>query len=566
MLGSVPHRWDMETDVVVVGSGIGGLAAAISAADNGAEAIVLERSGQVGGVTALSLGEVWVPGNHLAEDLGIEDSVDSGFRYVQRLAMGYAEDPLILNTFIHAKAALHYFEGAIGLKMRVIRDCPDYYYKHVPDAAAEGRLLEPEPFPAETLGEWQSRTRVSPLTPYGMTHEDMFGKGGVANMQQWDFELMGDRLMRDHRCLGSGLAAYFVKGALDRKVAMYTGFDVQQLIGEGERVAGVRAAREGDEPVFIKANRGVVLGVSSFERNREYNKTLASQLDLHSMLFPGIDGANFRLAGPAGARIARVPDITSLGYHIPGEEQEGGDELWRNAMQPLGLPHSITVNRRGQRFGNEAFYRDIYQKVDAIDGSSQTHPNFPCWLIMDSQSRAKYPFGSIMPGQDLPEELAVKADTIEELATNTGIDPEGLAHTVARFNDDASRGQDPEFGRGSHPWSAWMCGDPFNQPHPNLGTVSKAPFYAVELHRMGGSAIASAGIVADQHCRALGWDDKPIEGLYVVGNSVARLETGAMMQSGISNARGMAHGYLAGLHASGNPSPLLPQERARLQL
>jgi 3-oxosteroid 1-dehydrogenase len=83
---------------------------------------------------------------------------------------------------------------------------------------------------------------------------------------------------------------------------------------------------------------------------------------------------------------------------------------------------------------------------------------------------------------------------------------------------------------------------------------------------MGGTAIAAAGVLADQYCRALGWDDRPIEGLYVAGNSQARMETGAVMQSGISNARGMTHGYLAALHAVGRPSELLQKEAARLGL
>ena len=111
-----------------------------------------------------------------------------------------------------------------------------------------------------------------------------------------------------------------------------------------------------------------------------------------------------------------------------------------------------------------------------------------------------------------------------------------------------------------------MCGDPSQKPHPNLGSLVKPPFYAVELHRIGGSAIPAAGVVSDHHSRAIGWDEKPIDGLYVAGNSAARLETGASMQSGISNARGMTHGYLAGLHAAGRPSGLLQKEIARLGL
>ena len=83
---------------------------------------------------------------------------------------------------------------------------------------------------------------------------------------------------------------------------------------------------------------------------------------------------------------------------------------------------------------------------------------------------------------------------------------------------------------------------------------------------MAGGGIAATGILADHHCRAIGWDDKAIEGLYVAGNSVARLDNGALMQSGITNARGMTHGYLAGRHAAGHPSALLQQERLRLGL
>ena len=84
MIQNLPTKWDLEADVVAIGSGIGGLSAAITAQQHGASALVLERSGQVGGVTALSMGEVWIPGNHHAVQLGIQDSTQSGFRYLQR--------------------------------------------------------------------------------------------------------------------------------------------------------------------------------------------------------------------------------------------------------------------------------------------------------------------------------------------------------------------------------------------------------------------------------------------------------------------------------------------------
>lgn len=571
MIRNLPQQWDLEADIVALGSGIGGLSAAITAHENGASAVVIERSNEVGGVTALSMGEVWVAGNHHAAALGIEDSADSGFRYLNRLSMGYGSELATLNKVVHARQALKYFEDRIGLKMEVIRGCPDYYYKATNDAVAEGRMLECAPFPGATLGaEWQPKTRLSPQMPYGLTHHDMFANGGVANMMKWDYALMGERLTRDERCLGPGLAAYFVKGALDRGIPLMTGASAEELIGDGERIVGVRVVKDGPngekQDLFVKANKGVVVAVSSYERNQELNKTLSQQLELGSIVFSTVDGSNFRLAGPVGARIARVPDITSLGMRVPGEEDTEGHPMYRSMLAVIGQPHTIVVNRAGKRFGNEAFYRSFYYTIDQIDGSTQTHPNFPCWVVIDSQVREKYPFGSIMPGQDWPEGFGQIADSIRELADKIGVDAAALEQTVKTFNEHAEKGQDPEFGRGTHPWSAWMCGDPYHQPNANLGPLVKAPFYAVELDRLGGSAIPAAGLLTDMHSRVVDWNDRPIPGLYAAGNSVARMETGAVMQSGVSNARGMTYGWLAARHATGDASTALEAEVQRLGL
>jgi len=563
MISNLPDKWDAEADFVAVGSGIGGLAGAITAHDNGLSAIVLERADQVGGVTALSMGEVWIAGNHLAAELGIEDSAESGFGYLQRLALGYGSDAATLNYAVHGRAALRHFADTIGLKMQVIRNCPDYYYGHNNHAVAEGRMLEVEPFPAETLGDWQERTRVSPLVTYGLTHEDMWRPGGAAHMAEWDYALMGERLMKDERCLGPGLIAYFVKGALDRGIPMHTGVDVVELIGDGERVIGVRTRRDGQD-WYVKANKAVLVAVSSYERNADFAKTVGTQLELQSMVFPTVDGANFRLTGPVGARIAKVPDITFMGYTVPGEEQEFGGPLYRSCMGQIGMPGVIVVNRAGKRFGNEAFYRDIFYRTDRIEGADQHHPNLPCWIVLDSQFHDTYPFGPVMPGMDFPEGMAEQGATLAELAGRIGVDAKGLEETVARFNHYAEKGEDPDFGRGTHPWSAWISGDVRHKPNPNLGPLVRGPYYAVPLHRMGGSAIPNTGVLTDQHSRALGWDGAVIPGLYCAGNSVARMETGAAMQSGVSNGRGMVHGWLAALHAAGKPSTLLEEEAARL--
>jgi 3-oxosteroid 1-dehydrogenase len=369
-------------------------------------------------------------------------------------------------------------------------------------------------------------------------------------MMKWDFELLGRRMAEDERCAGSGLAAYFVKAALDRGIPLMTGVSAEGLIGDGSRVVGVRAVREGKE-IAIRAEKGVLIAVSSYERNRKLEKHLGNQLDSESMLFSAIDGANIRLA--------RVPEISMAGFTVPGEETDEGLPVWRSAMPIIGLPHHIVVNSKGKRFGNEGFYRSFYYQTDVIDGVNQTHPNFPCWVIIDSQAREKYAFVSIMPGQDWPENFGVVADTIEGLAQQAGIDPTGLSESVARFNENAEQGVDPDFGRGEQPWGAWMTGDKTHKPNPNLGPIVKPPFYAVKLSRMGATGIPAAGLKIDRNANVVGWDEQPIPGLYAAGNSAARMESGAVMQSGVSNARGMTYGWLAARHACGDPSRLLDQ-------
>ncbi|MDE2405591.1 MAG: FAD-binding protein [Sphingomonadales bacterium] len=558
-----PETWDIEVDFVAVGSGIGGISGAIAAQALGLEALVIERDALLGGVTALSMGEVWVAGNHLAAAMGIDDSAESGFRYIQRLAMDYADEDAILNLTTHAAPVLKWFEDNAGLRMMVIGDCPDYYAGASNDAVMAGRMLECEPFPARLLGDWQERVRCSPNVPYGLTHADIGEAGGSANMLRWPYDRMGARLEADERCLGPGLIGWLIRDAIRRGIPMRTGTSAEELYTDGERVVGLRAVHEGRD-ISIRARRGVLLAVSSYERDAGHNKRLSHQLDLQSMVLPTVDGAALRLAGPLGARTAKVPDITALGMPMIGEEDVYGLPIWRNAMVPIGLPHAIVVNRSGRRFANESFYRDIFARVDQIDGATQTHPNFPCWAVIDSRHREKYPFGTYFPGSEFPAAFAERADTIAGLATKIGVDPAALEATVARFNAQAEAGVDPDFHRGEMPWNAWMCGDRFHGPNPNLGPLTQAPFHAVRLHRMGGSAIAANGLLADEHCRALGWDDEPIAGLYVGGNAQARTDTGAMMQSGISNARGMVHGWLAAHHAAGRPSDRLERARAAM--
>jgi 3-oxosteroid 1-dehydrogenase len=553
-----PARWDIEVDFVSIGSGIGGLAGAITAHDHRLSAIVLEKSGLVGGVTAYSFGELWVAANHLQAARGIEDSLESGLRYVEWLSMGFGDPQLMRNYLVHAPIVLKYFEENAGLRWAVIPDFSDYYWPQHEDSLREGRFLEVLPFPAASLGEWQALTRTTPHAPYGLTHDDIFGQGGAANIANWDFSIMGDRLEKDERCLGPGLAASFVKAALDRDIPLYIDTAVVGLITERGRVVGVRGNQAGRD-VFIRASRGVLVAAGAYDGNPALDMLLDHRKGLVSAVPSSVTGDSIKMAGAVGAKIGQVPTPDFLGYHIPGEEQDG-QPLWRASMLECGFPHTVVVNRAGRRFGDESFYRSIGHSTPTIRGGDQTQPNFPCWLILDSQYQQKYPLGSLLPGQEYPEGLATKADTIRELAQEIGADPAALVDEIEKFNGYATEGVDRDFQRGEKAWSQYLCGDRAHKPNPNLGTIAHGPFYAIPQQRLG-TGMVSAGIVGDIHGRVVGYDDEPIEGLYVAGNAMVRLDNGAGYQSGMMNGRGMVFGYLAGRHAAGDPSRELGDSR-----
>lgn len=548
---STTPQWDIEVDWVSIGSGIGGLAGAITAREHGLSAIVLEKSGLVGGVTAYSYGEVWVPGNHLQAERGIEDSLASGVRYVDWLSMGFGDPEMIRDYVVHAPIALKYFEDRIGVRWAIIPGFSDYYWPQHEDSVQEGRFIEVLPFPASTLGEWQPLTRTTPHAPYGLTHDDMFSQGGAANIASWDFNLMGERLEKDERCLGPGLAASFVRGALDRDIPFHLETAATELISDGRRVLGLRALQD-DRELLVGAKCGVLIAAGAYDGSPAIDHLFDHRTGLVSAVPPSVTGDSMRLAGALGAKVSQVPTPDFLGYRMPGEEHDG-QPLWRASLMEAGLPHTMVVNRAGRRFGDEAFYRSLGHGTNAINAEDQTQPNFPCWLILDSQYQRKYPLGSLLPGQDYPAELATRADSIQQLAAKIGVDPAGLADQAAKFNEYARQGVDGDFHRGERLWSQFLCGDRANQPNPCLGTLDEPPFYAIPQQRIGTGMVA-AGIVADIHGRVVDWEDRPIDGLYVAGNAMARMDNGAGYQSGMMNGRGMVFGYLAARHAAGDPS------------
>ncbi|MFI5296584.1 MAG: FAD-binding protein [Polyangiales bacterium] len=543
-------KWDLTVDVVAVGSGLGGLAAAIVAHDLGKKVAVLEKAAKLGGVCAYSGGEVFVPDNHLEKVAGLADSRALGLEYLQFLAAGYADPAMQALLLDVGPEAVRYFEEKAGVRWKIVKDFPDYHFPKAPGTVAAGRYLEVELFKGSDLGEWQSKTYLSPHMPNGITHDELFAWGGFPGLMKWDFATMGKRYKQDLRGFGPGMMAYFVKAAvLDRKIPAYLETPMRELIVEDGVVVGVRAERAGKD-FLIRAKKGVVLGVGGYDWHPDLPKYFEQLPEWSSMVQPSVAGDGMIAGGEIGVQLAGVPGNNLglfFGYRVPGEEHDG-KPLFRGSWEG-GFPHAIWVNRSGHRFGDESFYREYLPKTRAWDGVTQTQPNFPPFLIFDSNFREKYPLGTFLPGQDLPEELVARASTLRELGVKLGVDGDALEATVKRFNGFAVEGVDRDFNRGTYPWAAMMTGDK-TRPNPNLGPLDKAPYFGLRL-QVASVGINAVGLKTDTHYRAMHVRGRPIVGLYAVGNAAAPLDIGAGYQSGLSNLRGLVGGFIAGKHAAG---------------
>lgn len=539
--------WDMEVDFVSVGGGIGGLAGATVAAATGATALVLEKDQLIGGVTAVSIGELWLAGTHLQAVAGIQDSPQAGIDYIEGLALGCSVPELTRALCMRGPEVLSFFERECGLEFQLIDDFPDYFWPDARASLATGRYFEISPFDASVLGEWQSRTALSGAFTHGLTNSEILNSGGFFSQSGWDRELLNRRVEAGVRCMGPGLIAAFLKAALDRGVTVKTSTAATRLIAEHGRVVGLEAT-DGDAQVRIRARQGILLATGGYD----WNPTLRTQFDAdpeHRSQAPRtVTGDHFALAGRIGARVATVPAMARLGF---GLKPRGTDrEMWASAAA-VGLPHAILVNRKGRRFADESFQTAYSHAVRVIDGDSITWRNQPSWIVFDESFHAQYPLGSFAAGQWPPDGVHVyRADSLRKLAQVTGIDADGLADEVARFNEFVATGVDADFHRGERPWSVRMNGDPKYAPNPNLGTVAEPPFYAVRLRTVG-SGLGAAGLACDEIGRVIDYDDKPIEGLYAVGNAMALLDLGAGYQSGLANSRAMTFGFLAAQHAGG---------------
>ena len=151
----------------------------------------------------------------------------------------------------------------------------------------------------------------------------------------------------------------------------------------------------------------------------------------------------------------------------------------------------------------------------------------------------------ITPKAAIRNGTMLKADTLEGLADEAGVDPDGLRATAQRLNAFAERGRDEDFHRGDTAYDRFYS-DPRVKPNPNLGPVERPPFDAVKV--WPGDLGTKGGLLTDEHARALRENGDPIPGLYAAGNTSASVMGRTYPGPGSTIGPAMTFGMIAGRH------------------
>ena len=526
-------------DVVVVGSGAGGLTAALAASSAGASVAVLEKGKRFGGSSSLSGGQLWVPNNRFARKAGVKDSKSLAVRYLTRLARGRASQTLVRSFVEHSPEALDFVVQASPLRP-VLRESEPDYHPEWDGGLKAGRTLDPDLFDGRSLGK-EYRT---------ILHNSQYHLPGGLHTTSLEFEALmrGEEVPGLEKrkpstlALGEALVGALRKGLMDAGVPVFLSHRVVGLLMEGRRVSGVEVKTpEGKRRV--RAKRGVILAAGGFEWNPTMKKSYLSVPSENSAGATTNTGDGIAMGMTAGGATSLMDEAWWFTLILKRGEKRG----WLVTSERT-LPGSIMVNSEGRRFANEAMnYLDLTRAMLTYDDDRYDLKNVPAYLVFDSAYLSKYPVAG--DRKQSAEKWLARGGTLEELASKLGIDSLVFQDTVAKFNRNAQSGEDPDFHRGgSHYDRHW--GDP-SAAHPTLGPLVKPPFYGVRI--LAGDIGTKGGMVTDGEGRVLDGEGKPIGGLYAVGNNAASVMGPGYAGSGATLGPAITFGYLAGTRCAAKP-------------
>jgi len=573
--GKAPMSLDsteIECDLLVIGSGAGGLSAAVTAAWHGLKVIVLEKDSVCGGATAWSGGWMWVPRNPLSQADGVVEDAELPRTYL-RHELRERYDAAKVDAFLDAGPQMVlFFEEHTDLQFVSGTQIADIH-GNTPGAGTGGRSVAPLPLDARILGK--ELLRKARRQKY---ETSLFGMGIMAGPDLYKllhatrslsaFLYASRRVMRHvvdlalhgrgmHFVNGAALVARLMRSADKLGVEIRVRSPATRLLLEDGTVGGA-VAEAAQCTMTIRARRGVVLAAGGFPHDIARRRELFPRTPTggeHWALAPeSASGDGIRLGESVGGRLDRsgASPVAWCPVSIV-RYQNGRTGLYPHIID-RGKPGLIAVLANGLRFVNEADgYHDY---VSAMVKTVSPDRPVASWLICDHAFQRRYPFGMSKPfpfpvWPYVRSGYLTRARTLQALARECGIDPEGLASTVAEYNRHARRGEDPAFGRGTTPFNRGS-GDPDHSPNPCVAPIDKAPFYAIKV--LPGSFGTFAGLETDAFARVLDGDGNPIGGLYAAGCDQANVMGGHYPAGGINLGPAMTFGFIAARHAAGEQS------------
>lgn len=541
--------WDLDTDLLVVGSGAAGSSAAAEALEQGLKVTLIDRFAG-GGASAASGGVLYAGGGTaIQREAGVEDTPEEMFRYLSMETRGCVSDATLRRFCEQSRHTVDWLT-AKGVEFRATlypgkTSYPqvDYFLYHsdnslLPDYAARARpaarghrgaggLTREQMLTAVGLGgsivwplhEWV-RAQGAHWMPYTEARQLLVDRAG---------RVIGAKLLELPE--GPARQAFIAhQQAAQRLYALIPPVipGAQYLLRFAvRRLKKAAAINKAHQVVrLVRARAGVCLAAGGFVFNRRMLEHHAPRYRAgYPLGTPGDDGSGIHLGLSAGGTTAHMDNVTA----------------WRFINPPAAWAKGIVVNRAGQRVCNEMAYgaKLGHELAEKHAGEG--------WLILD-QDLIEAARKQVAPGLTLPfqRDLARlnmllgrrKAKTLAGLADKLGIDPAGLARSVEQYNRAAAGEIADEFGKASGD-----CARLARPPFMAIDVGLAAKLFPCPTLTLGGLVVnEDTGRVRD----AAGGD---IEGLYAAGRTAVGVSSGLYV-SGLSIADGVFSGRRAGLHAA----------------
>lgn len=491
---------DAQVDVLVIGGGGAGLSAALSASQNGASVILVEKLSALGGNTFRCGGAFNTCDPERQKDIPMTEALSSAVEKVLAHE-DVSEEHAKLKAEVQEQWDEYKASGSTALF-----DTPEWHALQSLDA-----------------GDYEGNVElVRTLTSNTLDTLNWLSDNGVEWTDQVS-TVVGALWNRSHQTpnnSGADIIAALEKNAAASGVEIYLNSKAEELVVEDGRVAGAIITNGDGDKVTVKANKGVIMATGGFSANVEmrvkYNKQwedIGESVQTNNS--PGATGDGIVMGEAAGANLVGMGWIQLMPLNsVSG----GGISGYVNS--------SLYCNKEGKRFVAEDQRRDVL----AAAVLAQTDKLF--YIVCDQKEAELRGMTPEVLGYMVQNGLIYSGDTIAELAENMGVPADALEQTVKEFNEAVKAGKPDEFGR-----TTWE------------NTIETGPFYAPSFspavhHTMGGLEINGSGEVINT-------DGEVIPGFYAAGEVTGGIH-GTNRVGGNAVPDALCFGKIAGANAASN--------------